>query len=325
MGPGNINNLDDSLIRACPAFFYRMERAAEPLVLLSVSSMSPVLVPIVALVTLLSDFGLSDGYVAQMKAVILRTCPEAVIVDISHEIEPHNIAMGSFVLETTAPVFPKRTIHVAVVDPGVGSNRRPLVIECDNGILVGPNNGILAETSRKLGFRAAFAIRPESSRIISGTFHGRDLFAVAAAKLSKGDKPSVLGRKISSIVRLKTQRARGSKSRIEASVLHVDRFGNIITNITDQEMFPIREPRDAYELEVAGRKHPLVFTGTYSHIKRGDIAILKGSQGYYEIAARETSAARLLNVKAMDKLVLRSSSSYRSRKYHGAVHHRQSF
>jgi S-adenosylmethionine hydrolase len=302
-----------------------MERAAEPLVLLSVSSISPVLIPIMALVTLLSDFGLSDGYVAQMKAVILRICPEAVIVDISHGIEPHNIRMGSFVLETTAPLFPRGTIHVAVVDPRVGSIRRPLIIECDNGILVGPDNGILARTSSKLGFRAAFTIRPEPSRPISRTFHGRDLFAVAGAKLAKGDRPSVLGKKVSSIVKFKLERVRRSKKRIEASVLHVDRFGNIITNITDQEMFPIPpQPSEGFVLEVAGRRNPLVFAKTYLQIKRGNVAILKGSQGYYEIAARETSAARLLNVKAMDKLVVRSSLFYRSRKYHGGARRRQS-
>lgn len=301
--------------------------AAGPLVLLSVSSIGPLLIPILALITLLSDFGLSDGYVAQMKAVILRTCSGAEIVDISHGIERHNIAMGSFVLETTAPFFPQGTIHVAVVDPGVGSTRRPLIIECDKGILVGPDNGVLARTSKKLDFRAAFTIRPEPSRIISRTFHGRDLFAVAAAKIAKGAKPSDLGRKVSHIAKLKLPRVkrRGTNS-IEASVLHVDHFGNIILNLAEQEVFPVLlKTGHEFVLEVAGQKNPLVLARTYSQIRRGEIAILKGSQGYYEIAARDTSAARLLNVEPMDRLVVRSSSSYRSRKYHeGARRHQSS-
>lgn len=277
------------------------------------------------LITLLSDFGLSDGYVAQMKAVILRTCPGLEIVDISHGIEPHNVAMGSFVLETTAPLFPQGTIHLAVVDPGVGTTRRPLIIECDKGILIGPDNGTLARTSDRLGFRAAFTIKLKSSKSISRTFHGRDLFAVVAAKIAKGDKPSDLGRRISHIVKFKLPGVKRSFNSIEATVLHVDHFGNIITNITDGEFFPtLPKTGRGLVLEVAGRNNPLVFARTYSEIGPGEIAILEGSQGYHEIAARNASAARLLNAEAMDRIVVRSSSSYRSRKYHGAARRRQS-
>ncbi len=103
------------------------------------------------IVTLLSDFGLNDGYVAQMKGVILDNCQNAVVIDISHGIERHNVAMGSFVLETTVPYFPKGTIHVAVVDPGVGSTRKAIVIKCRTAVLVGPDNGLMARTSEKLG------------------------------------------------------------------------------------------------------------------------------------------------------------------------------
>src|SRR5713226_10761130 len=110
-------------------------------------------------VTLLSDFGSRDGYVAQMKGAILENCPDATVVDISHEIERHNIPMGSFILETTAPYYPKGTIHVAVVDPGVGSARKAIVIECNAGLLIGPDNGLMARASEKLGLKSIYEIR----------------------------------------------------------------------------------------------------------------------------------------------------------------------
>src|SRR2546427_2078593 len=112
-------------------------------------------------VTLLSDFGLGDGYVAQMKGTILDSCPSAVITDISHDVQRHNIPMGSFILETTAPYFPKNTIHVAVVDPEVGSARKAIVIECESALFIGPDNGLMARASEKLGVKSIREIRAE--------------------------------------------------------------------------------------------------------------------------------------------------------------------
>src|SRR3989442_13721111 len=109
--------------------------------------------------TLTADFGLGDGYVAEMKGTILDSCPSAVITDISHDVERHNIPMGSFILETTTPYFPKGTIHVGVVDPGVGSARKAIVIECNAGLLIGPDNGLMARASEKLGVKSIHEIR----------------------------------------------------------------------------------------------------------------------------------------------------------------------
>src|SRR3989454_10899726 len=126
-------------------------------------------------VALLSDFGLRDGYVAQMKGTILDLCPSAVITDISHDVQRHNIPMGSFILETTAPYFPKDTIHVAVVDPGVGSARNAIVVECETAIFVGPDNGVMARASEKSGLESIYEIREQEflRKPLSSTFHGR--------------------------------------------------------------------------------------------------------------------------------------------------------
>jgi len=150
-------------------------------------------------VTLLSDFGLRDGYVAQMKGTILDKCPSAVITDISHDVERHNISMGSFILETTAPYFPKDTIHVAVVDPGVGSPRKAIVVECNNAIFVGPDNGLMAQASEKLGLKSIHEIREKEFQRepMSSTFDGRDVFAYVAGLIASGRKPEDVGPKVS--------------------------------------------------------------------------------------------------------------------------------
>src|SRR5437867_13412902 len=137
-------------------------------------------------VTLLSDFGLGDGYVAQMKGTILDLCPDAVITDISHDIERHNIPMGSFILETTTPYFPRGTIHVAVVDPGVGSARKAIVIECSTGLFIGPVNGLMARACDKVALKLIYQIRNEElqRRPPSATSHGRDIFAYVAGLIA---------------------------------------------------------------------------------------------------------------------------------------------
>ena len=140
------------------------------------------------LVTLLTDFGLSDVYVAQMKGVILRRCPKCQIVDLSHSVERHNIAEGAFLLESSVPYFPKKSIHIAVIDPGVGGRRLPIIVGSKSAILVGPDNGILSLAAAKLGVSRAYRIDQSMLGIedVSSTFHGRDIFAVVAAELANG-------------------------------------------------------------------------------------------------------------------------------------------
>src|SRR5467141_5333961 len=190
-----------------------------------------------ALITLLSDFGLTDPYVAEMKGVILSANPDQTIVDVSHGIERHNIAMGSFVLETALPYFPHGSIHVAVVDPGVGTERLPLVLLCERGILVGPDNGLLVRAAEKLGFKTAYQI--DSHRFkgekVSATFHGRDVFARTAAKLADGLRPDTVGAVVKELVRLDIPSVSVSDEGMTCTVLHVDSFGNVILNLGEEE------------------------------------------------------------------------------------------
>src|SRR3989442_13312221 len=189
-------------------------------------------------VTLLSDFGLGDGYVAQMKGTILDLCPNAVITDISHDVERHNIPMGSFLLETTVHYFPKGTIHVAVVDPGVGSARKPIVIECNAGLLIGPDNGLMARASEKLGLKATYETREKEFQrtSVSSTFHGRDVFAYAAGLIASGRRPEEVGPRIPKLEKLEVSQPKLSGKNLSCQVLHVDVFGNVITNV-GEEMF----------------------------------------------------------------------------------------
>src|SRR2546426_7920553 len=145
------------------------------------------------LVSLLTDYGLKDPYVAEMKLVLIKNCPDAVLVDITHQVERHNIVEGAFLLEMAVPFFPGRTVHLAVVDPGVGSARLPVVVECRRGhVLVGPDNGLLVRAAETLGYKQAY--RMENPRFlgrkVSPTFHGRDIFAVAAGEILFGGPSS---------------------------------------------------------------------------------------------------------------------------------------
>ena len=278
------------------------------------------------IITLLTDFGNVDGYVAQMKAAVLRMVPDVEIIDISHGIKPHNIVMGSFVLETTAPYFPIGTIHVAVVDPGVGGSRLPIMIVCKNGILVGPDNGLLARASDKLTFIAAYRIKTGNfTGNISSTFHGRDIFAITAAKIVAGKRPSQLGSKIRRITRLQIPEARISAGKVSCHAIHVDSFGNIVTNIRDDNRIILTGKTSTIaRLNRKGHsKHPILLVSSYHEIRKGQIGLLRGSQGYYEIAAREASAADLLAVQDLDELSITFTRSYRSRKYRGGVRPRQ--
>jgi S-adenosyl-L-methionine hydrolase (adenosine-forming) len=263
-------------------------------------------------ITLLSDFGLADPYVAQMKAVILSIVPEAETIDISHEVEKYDIAAGSYLLETTVPFFPTGSIHVAVVDPGVGGTRFPIAIRCDQGTMIGPNNGLLARAADKLGFRAAHKITSKQfiRDGLSATFHGRDIFAFAAAKIAQGHKPSEVGPSLPGIARLELPDPSFSKKSVTCSVLYVDSFGNIVTNISEANSKLFRSQEGVHVSIVTGNnkdRHNGLAVKSYSDIPRGKLGLLRGSQGYLEIALNEASAASRLRLKSLDSLEIRFS------------------
>ena len=261
------------------------------------------------LVTLLTDFGLRDGYVAQMKGVILRRCPKCQIVDLSHSVGRHNIAEGAFLLESSVLYFPKKSIHVAIIDPGVGSERLPIFVVSKSAILVGSDNGVLSLAADKLGDNRAYRIDQSMLRIndVSSTFHGRDIFAVAAAELANGRPPKSVGKSLRVTEQLKLRGPKVSKNTVRCVVLHIDTFGNIITNVRNDFSLPFLSPGRVLRVLANGKSLKAKSVNTYSNVGIGELAVLKGSQGYLEVFAREQSASELLGLGASDELVVVAS------------------
>lgn len=241
-----------------------------------------------------------------MKGVILKRCPRCRIVDLSHLVQRHNIVEGAFLLESSVLFFPRGTIHVGVVDPGVGSRRLPIIVACRSGVLVGPDNGLLSLAADRLGFECAYRIRESKVKddYVSSTFHGRDVFAVVAAELARGVSPRIVGTSLKSIQRLRLERPKVSKDRIRCVVLHVDIFGNIITNVRSSLDLEWLSPGRELHIEARGRSLKAKFARTYSEVGVGKLSVLRGSQGYLEIAARERSALESLGVVASEGLVI---------------------
>ncbi|HKI75792.1 MAG TPA: SAM-dependent chlorinase/fluorinase [Candidatus Bathyarchaeia archaeon] len=261
-----------------------------------------------ATITLLSDFGLTDPYVAEMKGVILSNNPDLKIVDVSHGIERHNIAMGSFILETALPYFPQGSINVAVVDPGVGTERLPLVVLCKLGVLVGPDNGLLVRAAERLGFKAAYQIdsRRFKGEKVSATFHGRDVFARMAANLADGLRPDTVGAVVKELVRLDIPSVGVSDEGMTCTILHVDSFGNVILNLGEQEFLRLGLHDDRrLEVKTMHGRSSASMARTYWEIRRDGLGIILGSQGYVELAMRESSAAARLGLKPLDKVEIR--------------------
>jgi len=238
---------------------------------------------------LTTDFGLRDAYVAEMKGCILSLCPTAVLVDITHQIPAGDIQEGAFVLGRAAGSFPPATVHLAVVDPGVGGGRRALAVESPRFRAVGPDNGLL---SPLLDGACAVALDPAASqgRRPAATFHGRDLFAPAAARLARGEDLASLGAVIAGP--LVQAPAVG-----EPAVLHVDRFGNCVTNIDPRQV----PPGGRWQVR-AGDHHISLRVTTYSEAPAGEPVLLLGSDGRMEIALREGSAADTLALARGDRL-----------------------
>jgi hypothetical protein len=247
-----------------------------------------------ALITLLTDFGNRDEYVGCLKGVILSLNPDAALVDLSHEIPAQDIRTGAFVLAAAASYFPPGVIHLAVVDPGVGTARRGLAAHCRGQFWVGPDNGL---------FHLAWGSDPEPQIVslenpayfrprASPTFHGRDIFAPVAAHLSLGGSLTELGPPITDPIPLPFPAPRFTAELAQGEVIHVDRFGNLVTNI----------PGEVLKEWLAGgglrlQAGPLILTAlarTYADAAPGEFLALIGSHGFLEIACRQDHAARRL-------------------------------
>jgi S-adenosyl-L-methionine hydrolase (adenosine-forming) len=247
-----------------------------------------------AIITLTTDFGLRDPYVAEMKGAILGIGGSAVqLVDITHDVARHDVAEAALALEAARPFFPAGTVHVAVVDPGVGTSRRGLAITAAGHVFVGPDNGLFTPFLGGDDWRA-FELAASEYRlpVVSRTFHGRDVFAPAAAYLARGLAPAKLGPAVSDPVRLAWAEMREVAGAIAGSVVHVDRFGNLVTSIRADSLAGLGA---GTRVRVAGRLLRLV--GTYGDLGYGEVGALRGSSGRLEIAAREASAAAMLKAR----------------------------
>jgi len=255
------------------------------------------------LITLLSDFG--DVYPASMKGVILSVNPEVNIVDLSHSVPRYNVRAGAFMLMTTAGYFPSGTVHIAVVDPGVGTERRCIAIRAESPskvhYFVGPDNGLLIPAARSAGEFEVFEITNRNLFLgkVSSTFHGRDIFAPVGAHISKGLDIKNAGRQIFDFVDLDFGEGKKRKGTLEGKIIFIDSFGNMVTNISS-DMVDFK-PGDILEI---GKKR-LPFHISYGFCEKGEPLALIGSHGFLEIAVNQGNAALFFNKKEDDKITLR--------------------
>ena len=253
------------------------------------------------IVTLTTDFGLSDGFVGAMKGVILGINPDATIVDITHDIAPQNIEQGAFLFANAAKYFPADAIHVVVVDPGVGSARRAIAARESETLFVAPDNGVLSSV-----------LRPSSSVVqlnkpaywlprVSNTFHGRDVFAPVGAHLARGVSLEELGDPIDDWIRLPRASAQHIGDEMVGSVVHIDRFGNLITNIGEDLLAAMDRARIVVRI---GGKTMRGMRQSYSDVARGELVAFISSSWHLEVAMREGSAAQALGARIGDQVTI---------------------
>jgi len=276
-----------------------------------------------AIITLTSDFGATDAYVAAMKGVILSINPQAKLVDICHSIQPQNIAQAAFILGTAYQFFPPRTIHMVVVDPGVGTDRRAVILRTPSADFIAPDNGVLsyviqpflAKSEENNVSPRQVELQPELEAVaitkpqfwrspVSPTFHGRDIFAPVAARLSLGLLPIEFGEAITSVTMLPLphpyQAVDGS---LVGHIIHIDNFGDLVTNIKSNDL-PQTEP--AITIGVGNQ---LISGLSHAYAESRGLLALIGSSGYLEIALNGGSAATFLNTEIGDEIRIISGDS----------------
>jgi S-adenosyl-L-methionine hydrolase (adenosine-forming) len=247
------------------------------------------------IISLLTDFSTRDAFVGIMKGVILGINPVVRLVDLSHEVPAQDILTGALILRSAVPFFPPGTIHVAIVDPGVGSERRAILVETQNAFFIGPDNGLLSLAAPTEAIvrimhlaNTRYFLSPRSQ-----TFHGRDVFAPVAAHLSLGITPETFGPFVTTMERLTLPAVECEETRLTGRVIAVDHFGNLVTNITEADLLPF--PRKELWVSIGSmRIHSLV--STYASVEVGAVAALINSWGMLEIAVRNGSAAQQLGL-----------------------------
>ncbi|HKA33511.1 MAG TPA: SAM-dependent chlorinase/fluorinase [Candidatus Binatia bacterium] len=259
------------------------------------------------LIALTTDFGHQDPFVGIMKGVILGINPDARIVDVTHGIAPQDIRGGALALHYAAPYFPPGTIHVAVIDPGVGTERRPILIECEDAFFVGPDNGVLSLAAERRKKRRVVELADERYRLnpVSATFHGRDIFAPSAAHLSLGVPPEDFGRALKEYTRLTWPAPIKGDGEARGEIIYIDHFGNLITNITERDL----EPLGGRNVEIALVDVTICgLASSYAGAETGGYAALINSWGLLEISCYNARADQRSGAGIGDPVHARSAA-----------------
>ena len=258
------------------------------------------------LITLTTDFGYRDPFVGIMKGVIAGINPNARVIDLSHDIPPQDVMAGALVLRHSVSYFPRGTIHVAVIDPGVGSARQPLLLECDGNYFVGPDNGVLSLALESQQPQRIIHLSNSTYHLqpVSATFHGRDIFAPVAAYLSLGVAGVAFGDSVESFVRLKLPEPERAPRRICGEILYIDSFGNLFTNISERDLTGLTADNLVISLRDATIRG---LVSNYAAAADGEFVALINSWGLLEIAVYKGSAERRATAKVGDKVTLSSA------------------
>ena len=248
------------------------------------------------IITLITDFGEASGYVGIMKGVILSINPQCHIIDITHHISPQDREEAAFVLKSVYPFFPQDTIHLVVVDPGVGSARKPIIVESSRNLFVGPDNGVFSFIFLEDPPKGVWEITNDRYFLspVSPTFHGRDIFAPIAAHLSSGMSPHELGKELKDPVKLEGLEPEVDQDMLKGRIVFIDHFGNLVSNIS-HKLFTRVVGENPFQITVGNRVLRRIYP-TYSDAEDGEVLALFGSSQQLEISVRNGNCQRLLNV-----------------------------
>ena len=255
------------------------------------------------IMTFLSDFGNQSNYISQLKGVAL-SITDSKLIDITHDITPHNIREGAFVLLTTVPYFPIGTVNVAIVDPGVGTNRRGIVVTTRTHILVGPDNGLLIPVAHRLGDFTVYEITNPNLMLnsVSNTFHGRDVFTPVAAHILNGVEFEQIGPIVLDFVDLNFGGYEITDKSATGKVIYIDSFGDIITNIDGSRLSQVLNYNKQIMLFIGKKQIKVPFVKSYDFVKKGVLLSTIGSSNFFEIAINQDNASKKLKIKTDDEI-----------------------
>ncbi len=256
-----------------------------------------------SIVTLLTDFGTSDGYVGAMKGVLFSGVPNVQVVDISHDIEPYNVRQAAFTLLNYAPYFPENTIHIVVVDPGVGTKRKGLVVETEDYFFIGPDNGVFSFIYQSSSFKVYQLHEEVFGTEISSTFHGRDVFVPAAVRIIQGENLLEFASPIREFISFYEPFRKKNDDELLLKVIHIDHFGNLILNFTINDWEKLGRVLNVKIKLKGGFLYGI--KNTFGDVKEGQILTLWDSSGFLQIAQNKGNAAKYLNMKVGDTVILK--------------------